>query len=93
MKAKIISYSIAHKSVSVRSKLNRELNGYRDVSHNGRYKYKRQGILDCIIYLKPARNTIVTPVESAKMVLEVLKEHGAKISTIDIQIDRSQFKK
>ena len=93
MKAKIITYSIAHKSVSIRSKLNRELNGYKDVSHNGRYKYKRKGILDCILYLKPARNTIVTPVEPAKMVLEVLKEHGAKIDTIDIEIERSKFKK
>lgn len=93
MKAKIITYCIAHRPAPIRSKLNRELNGYKDVSHNGRYKYNRQGILDCILYLKPARNTIVTPIEPAKMVLQVLQEHGAKVNTIDIQIDRSEFKK
>lgn len=93
MKAKIITYCISHKPASVRSKLNRELNGYKDVSHGGRYRYNRRGILGCILYLKPARNTIVTPIEPAKLVLEVLEEHGAKINTIDIQIDRSEFKK
>ncbi len=93
MKAKIITYSIAHKPAQVRSKLNRELNGYTDVSHGGRYKYRRQGILDCILYKKTARNIIITPFEPAKLVLQVLNEHGAKISTIDIQIEEAEFKK
>jgi len=93
MKAKIITYSVAHESASIRSKLNRELNGYKDISNNRRYKYKRQGILDCILYIKPTRNTIITPVEPAKMVLQALQEHGAKVNIINIQIDKSQFKK
>ncbi|MBI4981137.1 hypothetical protein HZC30_06300 [Candidatus Woesearchaeota archaeon] len=93
MKAKIITYCIAHRPAQIRSKLNRELNGYKDVSHGGRYKYKRQGILDCILHRKPAKNIIITPVKPAKLVLQLLEEYGAKIGTIDIQIDRAEFKK
>ena len=93
MKAKIITYCIAHRSASVRSKLNRELNGYKDVSHGGRYEYKRQGILGSILYKKPARNIIITPIEPAKLVIRLLEEYGAKISIIKIQIEESEFKK
>lgn len=93
MKAKIITYGIAHRPAQVRSKLNRELNGYNDVSHGGKYRYRRLGILDSILYKKPAKNIIITPLEPAKLVLKVLEEHGAKISTIDIQIEESEFKK
>ena len=93
MKAKIITYYIAHRPASIRSKLNRELNGYKDISHGGRYNYRRQGILDGILYRKPAKNIIIIPIEPAKVVLQLLEEYEAKISTIDIQIDKVEFKK
>ncbi len=93
MDAKIITYSIAHKPAAVRSKLNRELNGYTDVSHGGKYRYKRQGLLEGIIHKKPARNTIVAAKEPAKMIIELLQEFNAKVSTIDIKIDLSELKR
>ena len=93
MKAKIITYCMSHRPAKIRSKLNRELNGYMDVSHGGKYKYKRQGLLECIIHKKPARNTIVAANEPAKMVIKLLQEFNAKVSIIDIKIDLSELKK
>lgn len=92
MNAKIITYCIAHKSASIRSKLNRELNGYKDISHGGRYKYIRKGLLGCIIHRKPARNTIIAASEPAKMIIKLLKEFDAKINTINIKIDLAELK-
>lgn len=93
MDAKIITYSIAHKPAAVRSKLNRELNGYTDVSHGGKYRYKRQGLLEGIIHKKPARNTIIAAEEPARIIIELLQEFNAKVSTIDIKIDLSELKR
>jgi len=93
MNAKIITYCIAHRPAALRSKLNRELNGYTDISHGGKYKYKRQGLLEYIIHKKPTRNTIVAANEPAKMIIELLSEFKAKISTIDIKITLSELNK
>lgn len=93
MNAKIITYCIAHRPAAVRSKLHRELNGYIDVSHGGKYKYKRQGLLEGIIHKKPAKNTIVVANEPAKMIIELLQEFNAKVSIIDIKIELSELKK
>jgi len=93
MKGKIISYSIAHKTPKIRSKFNRELNGYLDVSHGGKYKYKRKGLLDSIIHKKPAKNTLVIMNEPAKIIIKLLKEFDAKINIININIDLSELKK
>lgn len=93
MKGKIITYSIAHKPAQLRSKLNRELNGYMDVSHGGKYKYKRLGLLDSIVHKKPAKNTIVATNEPAKMIIDMLEEYGAKVNTINISIDLKELKK
>ena len=93
MKAKIITYCVAHRPAAIRSKLNRELNGYLDVSHGGKYKYRRQGLLECIIHKKPARNTIIAATEPAKMIIELLQKFSAKIDMINIKIDLSELQK
>ena len=93
MKAKIITYCMAHRSAKIRSKLNRELNGYTDVSHGGKYKYRRQGLLGGIIHKKPARNTIIAANEPARMIIKLLQEFNAKIDTIDIRIELSKLQK
>lgn len=93
MDAKIITYSIAHRPAAIRSKLNRELNGYKDVSHGGKYRYKRKGLLECIIHKKPTKNTIVAAEEPAKMIIELLQKFNAKVSTINIKINLSELKR
>ena len=93
MDAKIITYCIAHRPAFERSKFNRQLNGYKDTSHGGKYKYKRSGLLESIIHKKPAKNTIVVANEPAKMIIKLLKEFNAKISTINIKIDLAELEK
>jgi hypothetical protein len=93
MKAKIITYYVAHKKAHLRSKLNRELNGYTDVSHGGRYKYRRLGLLDSVIHKKLAKNTIVATEEPAKLIIDLLKEYDAKINTISIRVNLKELQK
>ena len=93
MNAKIITYTIAHKPPHIRSKLNRELNGYKDTSHGGTYTYKRKGLLNCILHKKPAKNTIIAATEPAKMIIELLNKFEAKINIINIKIDLTELKK
>lgn len=93
MKAKIITYCISHRPAKLRSKLNRELNGYKDISHGGKYKYQRLGLLDSIIHKKPAKNTIVALEEPAVLIIKLLEEYGAKVNTINIRINPKELLK
>ncbi len=93
MNAQIIIYTIAHKTPAIRSKFNRELNGYKDQSYNSKYTYSRKGLINEITHIKPSKNILITPKKHTKKIIEFLQKYDAKIKTINIQINNSEFNK
>lgn len=93
MEAKIITYSVKNLSIAEQNQLRKKLNGHNDRSHGGKYKYRRKGLLDQIVHLKPNRSTIIARKEEASKVIQLLKKHKAEILSYNIQIARTEFDK
>lgn len=93
MKAKIIAYIIKHLTTAQQNQLRVQLIGHNDTSHGGRYKYRRKGLLDKIIHIKPSKSIIIAPERESQQILSLLKTHHAKITEYKIQIDKKEFKK
>ena len=93
MKAKIIAYSAAKQPITLQNQLRKQINGHNDVSHGGKYKYRRTGILDKIPHIKPSRSTIIAPLKESNKIIKILKKHNAEIKTYNIQINKTEFKK
>ena len=93
MKAKLITYSLVNLPISKQNQFRKEFNGHNDVSHHGRYKYRRDGLLNKIPHLKPSRSTIIVPIKEYAKIINLIKKYKAKVKVFDIQIDKSEFKK
>ena len=52
MKSKIVCYSLKGLKPIERMKLQREMYGFKDISNNGRYVYRRPGIMNSIFHKK-----------------------------------------
>lgn len=91
MKAKIITYSVKHLPISEQNQLRKSLNGHTDRSHGGKYKYRRDGLLDKIKHIKPNRSTVIAPVKEANQIIRLLKQYSAKILSYNIQIAKRAF--
>jgi hypothetical protein len=92
MKAKIITYSVKHLSIPKQNQLRKGLNGHTDRSHGGKYKYRREGLLDKIKHIKPNRSTVIAPIKEANQIIKLLEQYSAKILSYDIQIAKREFK-
>ena len=93
MKAKLITYSLVKLPISEQNQFRKELNGHNDVSHHGRYKYRREGLLDKTPHLKPSRSTIIVPTKDSDKIIDLIKKYKAKIKVFDIQISKFEFDK
>lgn len=93
MKAKLITYTYANLPLLARNQLRKRLIGYNDSSHGGKYKYRRNGLLDTIPHVKPSRGTIIAPLKEADLIIQIIKECNAQYKTYDIQIAKSYFTK
>lgn len=93
MKAKLITYTMVQQPISTQNQLRKQLIGHNDTSHEGKYKYRRKGLLDNILHLKPSKNTIIAPLEESKQIIKLLNKYNAIIRTYDIQINESEFKR
>lgn len=89
MEAKLICYTLGKTSNIKRSKLKRELFGYKDKSNNSRYQYQRNGILTHIPNIRPIRSVIITKCEDSIKVQKILQKYGAKISIFDVSLKES----
>jgi len=93
MKAKLIVYSAAKQSSIEKNELRVKLNGYFDVSHGGKYRYQRRGLLDSVSHIKPSRGTIIAPLKEANKILKLLRKCKAQIKDYDIEMKKLEFKK
>ncbi len=93
MKAKLIIYSAAKQSSVEKNNLRVKLNGYYDVSHGGKYRYWRKGLLDSVSHMKPSKGTIIAPLKEATKITKLIRKCKAKMKIYDIEIKKSEFKK
>ncbi|MBI5347456.1 MAG: hypothetical protein HZB66_02505 [Candidatus Aenigmarchaeota archaeon] len=85
MQAKLVCYSLENANSTVRRNFHREFYGYTDVSCNGKYLYKRKGIIHSVSYRKVLDAIILTTNE--KPLVKVLRKYKAKIRIFDVLIN------
>ncbi|MCD6371557.1 MAG: hypothetical protein J7L39_02455 [Candidatus Aenigmarchaeota archaeon] len=86
MKAKLVTYSTENLNPTQRSILSKRVNGYLDKSNNGRYKYKREGILSKIPHIKVTHKTFIVRKKDFNLVSKEIRKYGAKIKVWDIEV-------
>ena len=66
--------------------------GQETSSHQGKYRYRRHGLLDDIAYKKLIRGVIIVQMKDEKRVLTFLKEHSAKFYTRVVKLKEEDCK-
>ncbi|MBL7100779.1 MAG: hypothetical protein ISS23_02370 [Nanoarchaeota archaeon] len=80
----LICYTLRKKSQSARTKLHRELYGYKDISNHGKYTYKRKGLIHKTKSKKIIDSVILTTPKNAPQIIKTLKKHKARTYTFNI---------
>ena len=93
MKAVIIKYSIKELEIKNQNILRRKLLGYNDYSNDGKYEYKRYGLLDEIEHVKLSNGLILVPKKFSGKILYILKKYKAKVNNYSIDISQKEFDK
>jgi hypothetical protein len=91
MNAKLICYTLGKLNHTKRSAFKRKLNGFVDVSNNGGYKYKRNGILQEIQHFSPIRSVLIVKDKDKDRIIQLLKEYQAIHYCFDIKIPENQL--
>ena len=91
MKAVLICYSLMDAKHDVRSSFKREMIGYVDKSNNGAYEYQREGLLDKISHLKPAKGVIIVKEIDSNKVKRLLRKYKARLKLFNIDIKQSML--
>ena len=92
MKGKLICYTLGKADPTVRSLFKRELNGYKDVSNNGKYQYKREGLLHKIRHKMPIRSVIIVEAKDKNKVTRLLSKYKAKYHVFSIDINPNELR-
>lgn len=85
MQAKLVCYSLGKVDATVRRNFHRDFYGYTDVSCNGKYVYKRKGVLSTIPHKKVFDAIILTTDETP--IVKILRKYRAKIRVFDVLTD------
>jgi hypothetical protein len=79
---KVICYSIRHLKPAEKTKFQRDMYGFKDLSNNGKYAYRRLGLMDSIQHEKIYYTGLSVKDDQVKRVINVLKKHKAKFHTV-----------
>ena len=85
---KIVCYSIKHLKPVERTMLQRELYGFKDISNNGKYAYKRQGLLNKSNHKKIYFTGVVVKDDLSRKLIDILRVHKAKIHILDASLKK-----
>ena len=77
----VILYDLKNKKATEKADITRKLFGFSDKSNNGRYEYKRNGLLKDIKHEKWNKSAILIDSKDEQKVLEILKKFGLKTLT------------
>jgi hypothetical protein len=91
MKAKVIFYSQKEISPDKRTKFKKELAGHNDSSHGGRYKYRVEGILDKIKYIKPCNASLIILKKDFKIITDLMNKYSIKFKDYNIDVEEKEF--
>ena len=87
---KIVCYSIKHLKPVEKTMLQRELYGYKDISNNGKYMYKRQGLLNKSNHKKIYFTGLAVKDGLTDKLVELLRRHNAKIRVFDANVPQKK---
>jgi hypothetical protein len=79
MVQKTICYSLRKLTPFQRTKFQREMYGFKDISNHGKYIYRRSGLMDSIKHEKIYYSSLRISEKDFEKVLKVLKKHKAEI--------------
>jgi hypothetical protein len=74
------------------SKFYRELYGYRNCSHYGRYHTQIKGVLDKVQSIRYANGVFMVRKADARKVLQFLRSHGAMVAVWDVLPKTKEWK-
>lgn len=83
-KAKLICYALRKANPTTRTKLHRELYGYKDISNHGKYTYKRKGLIHKTKFKKIIDSVLLTTPKNAPQIIKTLKKHKTQTYTFNI---------
>lgn len=76
----IICYSIKHLTPVEKTKFQREMYGFKDISNKGRYVYRRQGVMNSVPHEKIYYTGLLVNKAHVARVMEVLKKHKVHVA-------------
>ena len=74
------------------SKFYRELYGYRNCSHYGRYHTRIKGVLDGVQSIRYANGVFMVRKQDIRKVLRFLRDRGAQVTVWDVILRDSDWK-
>jgi len=84
MKSIIVSYTLEKSKPHQRLSIHRLLYGYDDLSNNGAYKYKRQGLIELCSGTKLNRGVFIIPIKFQDKIIPLLKKNKANLRIISV---------
>ena len=89
MEGILIAFSLPTGQNKTRSSaFTKALYGQETSSHSGKYRYRRRGLLDNILYNKLIRGVIIVRSEDAKIVTAFLEKHSARFSIRNVRLEK-----
>jgi hypothetical protein len=79
MAQKTVCYSLRKLTSFQRTKFQREMYGFKDISNHGKYTYRRPGLMDSIKHKKIYYSSLRVSEKDLEKVLKVLKKHNVEI--------------
>lgn len=92
MKATLIRYNAKGLNKSDSSKISKGLMGYTDKSNNGRYTYRRKGLVTSMENIIISRSTFIVPRNKTKEIVSYIKSKSGNVSSWIIDIPSKYFK-
>ncbi|MBW6451375.1 MAG: hypothetical protein K0B02_01475 [DPANN group archaeon] len=90
----LISFSVANKNNHAKiNRFCREFYGYKDKSNKGKYTYTREGFLTKYPHIKVQRGLIITRMEDAESIIQILSKYDADIFMREVILLHSDIQK
>jgi hypothetical protein len=92
MKAKIIFYSQKEIPPNKRTAFKKKLAGHNDSSHGRKYKYRINGLLDSIEYIKPCHAALIVKNKEIRKLISLMKKYSISNKIYNIDVPDKDFK-
>ena len=80
----MLLYDLKNKKNVEKTHIVRSLFGYKDKSNNGKYSYKREGLLSKFDYKKLNKSVVVVDAKDAEKVRKILRKFGLNVLIMNL---------